>query len=128
MILNDKSIKLLDGVHPDLVSVVHKAASLMNAEKGFVVTEGLRTLKRQEELVKSGASSTLKSRHLTGHAVDLAVTVNGKVRWDWPLYHELADVMKEAAKSLSIKIECGADWKKFPDGPHFQLSWDAYPK
>ena len=40
---------------------------------------------------------------------------------------KFGDAMKAAAKELDIKIVWGGDWKKFPDGPHFQLDWKAYP-
>jgi peptidoglycan L-alanyl-D-glutamate endopeptidase CwlK len=58
--------------------------------------------------------------------VDLAATVNGKVRWDWPLYAILASVMKQAALSEHVPIEWGGDWK-MRDGPHYQLPWKQYP-
>lgn len=121
--LNVRSEKNLVGVHPDLVKVVRKAAELSEVE--FIVTEGLRTLERQKELVAKGASQTLNSRHLTGHAVDLAAVVGTEVRWDWPLYDKLAVAMKQAAKELGIDIEWGGDWK-FRDGPHFQLPIEKY--
>lgn len=120
MVLNERSEKNLVGVHPDLVRVVRKAALLIEGI-GFIVTEGLRTQQRQEQLVKAGASKTMNSRHLTGHAVDLAATVEGEVRWDWPLYRKLADVMKEAAKQEKVQITWGGDWLTFRDGPHFEL-------
>jgi peptidoglycan L-alanyl-D-glutamate endopeptidase CwlK len=121
--LNARSLKNLTGVHPDLVKVVLRTAQ----ESEFVVTEGVRTAMRQAELVKAGASQTMKSRHLTGHAVDLAVLVGGEVRWDWPLYNKLAAVVKAAAAELAVPIEWGGDWKSFKDGPHFQLPWKDYP-
>lgn len=120
-----KSKFRLVGVHQDLVAVVNRAIQLTDVD--FTVLEGVRTLERQKQLVASGASTTLNSRHLTGHAVDLGAIVGGKVRWDWPLYHKIADAMKRAARELSIPIEAGADWKKFPDGPHFQLPFNKYP-
>ncbi len=123
MTLNARSEKNLDGVHPDLVRVVRAAA----ATHDFVVTEGLRTRKRQAELVAAGASRTMNSRHLTGHAVDLAVVVNEEIRWDWPLYGKLAAGMKAAASRLAVPIEWGGDWRSFRDGPHFQLPWAQYP-
>lgn len=123
MALNKKSILRLEGVHPDLVKVVLLASDRAD----FVVTEGVRTLLRQSELVKAGASQTMKSRHLTGHAVDLAALVGGEVRWDWPLYTNLGNVVKSAAAELSIPLEWGGDWKSFKDGPHFQLPWKEYP-
>lgn len=125
MNLDDRSRKRLEGVHPDLVAVVLGAAEV--TEVDFIVTEGLRSKERQEQLVRAGASKTLKSRHLTGHAVDLAAKVGNEVRWDWPLYHKLASAMKDSAVALGIEIEWGGDWKSFPDGPHFQLPWATYP-
>lgn len=125
MILSTRSEMLLQGVHPDLVKVVKLAAS--QAETHFIVTEGVRTLVRQKELFAKGASTTMRSRHLTGHAIDLAAMVGDEVRWDWPLYHKLADQMKAAAKNLAVSIEWGGDWTTFKDGPHFQLPWNSYP-
>lgn len=121
--LSNRSLANLKDVHPDLVRVVKKALDI--SEVDFVVIEGLRTKERQLELVTAGASQTMNSRHLTGHAVDLAAYVNG-IRWDWPLYPKIAYAMKQAAKDLKIPIEWGGDWK-FKDGPHFQLPWEAYP-
>lgn len=115
----------MKGVHQDLVKVVSRAIEL--TEIDFVVTEGLRTPARQQELMKAGATRTLKSRHLTGHAVDLAALVGGQVRWDWPLYSKLATAMKQAASELNIPIEWGGDWTTFKDGPHFQLPHNRYP-
>lgn len=123
-ILNARSLKSLEGVHPDLVKVVKRAAQISELE--FIVTEGLRTVAKQKQLVAAGASQTMRSRHLDGHAVDLAAIVGGKVRWDWPLYAKLSVSMKQAAKELNVNVEWGGDWK-FKDGPHFQLSWGTYP-
>jgi peptidoglycan L-alanyl-D-glutamate endopeptidase CwlK len=125
MILSPRSEKALVGVHPDLVRVVRRAAEITTID--FIVTEGLRTQARQKQLVAAGASKTMKSRHLTGHAVDLAALVSGKVRWDWPLYAKLAEAMKLAAAELKVPLEWGGDWKSFKDGPHFQLPWNQYP-
>lgn len=124
MPLNDRSMKRLEGVHPDLIKVILKAAQI--SEVPFVVTEGLRSLDRQKQLVAAGASKTLKSRHLDGHAVDLACTVGGSVRWDWPLYEKLAVSVKQAAQEVGVPVEWGGDWE-FKDGPHYQLPWKDYP-
>ncbi len=122
--LGTRSITRLNGVHPDLVRVVKRAASISSID--FTVLEGLRTLQRQKELFAAGASKTMKSRHLDGHAVDLAPVMDGEVRWDWPLYHKLAAIVKDAAHVEGVAIEWGGDWK-MRDGPHFQLTWNAYP-
>lgn len=123
-ILGSRSLSRLKGVHPDLVLVVKRAIQL--TEVDFSVLEGLRTRTRQLELVRAGASQTMNSRHLTGHAVDLGAYVQGKVRWDWPLYHKIAGAMKRAARELEVPLEWGGDWKSFKDGPHFQLPWKDY--
>lgn len=125
MILNTRSMSNLEGVHPDLIKIVKLAAA--NAELEFIVTEGVRTLVRQKELVAKGASQTMRSRHLTGHAVDLAALIGGDVQWAWPLYDKLNAQMQAAAKALGLMVEWGGDWKSFRDGPHFQLPWLAYP-
>lgn len=128
MKLNTASEARLRGVHPDLVRVVRRcAADWADPETGFIVTQGLRTLEEQKLLRAKGASRTLRSRHLTGHAVDLAVSVRGQIRWDWPLYAKLAKAMKEAAKKEKVPLEWGGDWTSFKDGPHFQLPWAKYP-
>lgn len=122
--LNKKSLDRLSGVHPDLASVVKLAIELSDID--FQVIEGVRSKARQEQLFKAGASQTLNSRHLTGHAVDLAALVNDSIRWDWPLYFKIADAMKKAAAQLKIKIVWGGDWRTFKDGPHFELSKEVY--
>lgn len=123
--LSRRSLAALAGVHPDLVRVVKRAIEITPVD--FVVTEGLRTFERQRALVAAGASRTTKSRHLTGHAVDLAAWVAGEVRWDWPLYERIANAMKRAAGELGVLIVWGGDWPTFRDGPHFELDRRAYP-
>ena len=121
----------LEGVHRDLVRVVERARLAVP----FIVTEGLRTRERQARLVAIGASRTMNSRHLTGHAVDLAYwrddgdgsVEQGEIRWDWPLYEQIGAAMKRAAKELEVPIVWGGDWASFRDGPHFELDRKAYP-
>ncbi len=125
MKLSERSIKNLQGVHPDLVAIVHRAAEITPID--FIVTEGLRTVERQKKLVAAGASKTMNSRHITGHAVDLAPTVEGEVRWDWPLFRQLGPAVKQAAQDLGHPIVWGADWVRFKDGPHFELDRRQYP-
>lgn len=122
--LSARSLSKLEGVHPDLVKVVKLAIELTDVD--FGVTEGLRTIERQRELVAKGASKTMNSRHITGHAVDLVAYVGREVRWDWPLFHKIAAAMKQAANALGVQIVWGGDWKSFPDGPHFELDRSVY--
>ncbi len=124
--LSNKSRSRLAGVHPKLCAVVSLAITISDID--FCVLEGVRTIERQRELVASGASQTMRSRHLTGHAIDLGAMVNGEVRWDWPLYDKVAIAVKEAARRLGTPIEWGGDWTGgFKDGPHWQLPWREYP-
>ena len=141
IVLGQRSLSRLEGVHPDLVRVVKKAAALSSLD--FTVLEGLRTKERQKQLMDLGATKTMNSRHLTGHAVDLAPMVGGTVRWDWPLYHQLAEIVRSASVSENVPIRWGGTWKllsaingpitakvlsrSFPDGPHFELPRANYP-
>ena len=70
---HERSLKALAGVHPAL-SGLYDDLRTEAALRGLyvVVTEGLRSEKRQLELLRSGVSMTLQSRHLTGHAIDHA--------------------------------------------------------
>lgn len=128
--LTSRDLSRLKGVHPDLVRVVKRLAETSGIP--FTLLEGVRTIERQRELYKAGASKTLNSRHIPakngfGHAVDIAPLISGKVSWDWPLYRKLAPLMKAAAKAEKVAIEWGGDWTSFADGPHWQLPWKDYP-
>jgi peptidoglycan L-alanyl-D-glutamate endopeptidase CwlK len=123
--LGKRSIERLQGVHPDLVRVVERAIDLTTVD--FTVLEGLRSPERQQTLVASGASQTLNSRHITGHAVDLGAWVDNQVDWSWPLYTKIANAMKAAANELGVSIVWGGDWRTFKDGPHFELDRKYYP-
>lgn len=123
--LGPRSRMRLEGVHPDLVRVVDRAIEISTVD--FTVLEGLRTPERQKTLLESGASQTMNSRHITGHAVDLGAWVDSQVDWSWPLYHKIAAAMKTAAKELGVSIVWGGDWRNFKDGPHFELDRKVYP-
>ncbi len=127
--LSKRSYTALEGVHPRLVEVVELA--IARSAVDFVVIEGLRTRIRQAELLRAGATTTLNSRHITGHAVDLAAWVatgpgKGEIRWDWPLYYKIAAAMKSAATELGVQMVWGGDWKTFKDGPHYELDRSVY--
>jgi peptidoglycan L-alanyl-D-glutamate endopeptidase CwlK len=120
--LGTRSLKNLSGVHPDLVAVVNRAVEI--TKQDFTVIEGMRDISRQRQLVKSGASTTMNSRHLTGHAVDIAPW---PISWEWEDFYPIEEAMKLAADELGIDLEWGGDWKSFRDGPHWQLSRKVYP-
>ena len=145
--LSQRSLDNLIGVQPALVAVVKRAIEITKVD--FGVIEGLRTEARQRELVNSGASQTMNSRHLTGHAVDLMAYIGTRASWELNLYDDIADAMKNAAIELNTPIKWGAAWsvqdirkwygsmesamnsyiderrkqgrRPFIDGPHFEL-------
>lgn len=144
--LSAGSKKELLNVHEALVSVVERAVQISVQE--FAVHDGIRTLAEQQKMVQSGASQTMDSRHLTGHAVDLVPYINGKLRWEWPPIYLIADAMRIGASELKVPLRWGGAWdveftdsteppqdlvakyvsrrKKlglsaFIDGPHFEL-------
>ncbi|MDO4895659.1 M15 family metallopeptidase [Moraxella sp.] len=139
-VLGDGSLAKLNGVNPNLVKVVKRAIQLSSVD--FRVIEGVRTKARQAELVRKGASKTMNSRHLTGHAVDIVPVIDGKVSWDFNHYYPLAKAMAQAATELGVKVRWGGAWTvitskagtpqdwvkayragggRFLDGPHFEL-------
>ena len=120
--LGQRSLQNLSGVHPDLVAVVKRAIEL--TEQDFTVIEGIRNIDRQRKLYRTGKSKTLNSRHLTGHAVDIAPW---PISWEWEEFYPIEEAMKQAASELDVDLEWGGEWKSFKDGPHWQLSRKSYP-
>lgn len=139
-VLGERSLNNLKGVNDNLVKVVKRAIEISTVD--FRVIEGVRTKARQAELVRKGASKTMNSRHLTGHAVDIVPIVDGKVSWDFNHYYPLAKAMAQAATELGVKVRWGGAWSvitgksgtpqewvkayragggRFLDGPHFEL-------
>lgn len=155
--MDQRSEASLFGVHPALIAVVRAAhASMPAAEVSFVVTEGLRAKERQAQLYATGASRTMASRHLTGHAVDLTAWVAAAPSWQMNLYYRIAAAVREAAVMLGTPVVWGGCWealsglprgedamadavaaytqraraagqRPFIDGPHFELARAAYP-
>ena len=117
---SQRSLNNLKGVDSRLVVVASLA--LNQSPFDFIVTEGLRTKARQVQLKKQGKTRTLRSRHLTGHSIDIAVLTRAKkVTWEFAYYQQVADKFKEIAAAHGIPIEWGGDWKSFKDGVHFQI-------
>lgn len=123
--LSQRSENNLKGVHPDLVKLVRAALAVSPLD--FGITEGLRTKERQEEIVAAGKSQTMKSRHLTGHAIDFVVYIGGNINWDFSNFKIVSDVFKAKAKELGIPIVWGGDWTSLKDGPHIELDYQQYP-
>ena len=120
MSLDLKSTRCLNGVHPDLVSVIERASEAIP----FRVTEGLRTRERQKTLLAEGKSRTMNSRHLTGHAIDF---VDPKGSYDAAEMTRIAEAIKEASNDLGVAVVWGGDWTSFRDTPHVELEAHTYP-
>lgn len=146
--LSQRSLSRLEGVKDPLVEIVKRAIEITKVD--FGVTEGLRTEQRQRELVSSGASQTMKSKHITGDAVDLVAYIGSRVSWELNLYDDIADAIKQAAIYQNVSVRWGAAWhidnicdwngsmeaamndyidlrrsqgrRPFIDAPHFELS------
>lgn len=132
--LSQRSLDRLKGVNPLLVNVVKKAITLSDVD--FTVIEGVRSLERQKELFAQHKTKTMNSRHLTGHAVDLApISADGSIPWnDFEKFREIKKAMYQAAEELSVRLRWGGDWngdgvanEKFVDGPHYELPRSVYP-
>jgi peptidoglycan LD-endopeptidase CwlK len=121
---SQKSLDKLEGVHPDLAMLFKGAIGA--SPHDFSITEGLRTRERQKALVAEGKSKTMNSRHLTGHAIDIAVYKDGKISWDFQLYEQVAEYIKDVAIKQHIPVVWGGDWPEFRDGPHFELNRKVY--
>ena len=145
--LSKRSLGRLEGVKPELVAVVQRAITLTSVD--FGVIQGLRTIEEQRELVAKGASQTMKSKHLTGDAVDVMAYIGSRGSWEMSLYDDIADAFKVAAIEEDVQIRWGAAWhisdlrewdgtmqdamdeyidlrrsqgrRPFIDGPHFEL-------
>ena len=106
--LSTRSQERLMGVEPELKEVVYEAIKVTKID--FGVIEGLRTEEKQKQLVESGASQTMKSKHLEGRAVDLMAYIGGRGSWELNVYDEIADAMKEAAVKVDVAVRWGAAW------------------
>ena len=129
--LSARSIIRLDGVHPALVAVVRAAIAISKVD--FTVLEGRRTLEKQREYFNAGKSRTMASKHLSGHAVDLAPILDTdgdcdtELSWNPDHFLPINDAMQQAAANLNVKITWGGTWRSFPDSPHFEISPQEYP-
>jgi len=110
--LSQRSLDKLEGVDERLIAVVDYAISVTKVDFGVIC--GLRTIEEQRELVSSGVSKTMNSKHLEGRAVDLMAYIGSRASWELSVYDEIADAMKKGASSEGVAIRWGAAWN-LPD-------------
>lgn len=146
--LSNRSLSQLEGVNPDLVRVCKTAIELTKID--FGITQGLRTEEQQRELLRLGATTTMRSKHLTGDAVDVVAYIGSRISWEHDLYCEIAEAFRVAAREHEVKIRWGGAWtvpsiaqysgsmrqaqheyilsrreegrRPFIDGPHFEIN------
>lgn len=119
MELSELSKKRLEGVDERLTAIVIECAA--RCPFPFNVSEGLRTVEKQREYVRAGKSRTMKSKHLTGQAVDLYPLTMNRKAVDWSRFEEMADLMFQVASDLNTGIVWGGNWRTFIDKSHFEL-------
>ena len=106
--LSSRSLGRLEGVDERLVRIVKRAIELTTID--FGVTEGLRSVERQRELVAKKASKTMKSKHIDGKAVDVVAYIGPRISWELNLYDDIADAFKQAAIEEDVQLRWGAAW------------------
>jgi peptidoglycan LD-endopeptidase CwlK len=128
--LLDRAESKLAGVHP---TVREKAIELVKRAhaKGInvLITQGLRTIAEQNELYAQGRTKPGKvvtnarggySYHNFGLAFDIVIqNADGSLCWN------TGDKRWQTVGALgkSLGLEWGGGWRKFPDYPHFQLTF-----
>ena len=127
--LGRRSKSRLKGVDPKLVNVLNEVCKYFD----ITVIEGLRSQKRQNELVAQGKSKTKFGKHVWGKAVDIApYPIDWDARDD---FHYLGGFVLATATSMGVKIRWGGDWNasslfkgqrttkdnNFDDLVHFEL-------
>lgn len=107
----------LVGLSPSLVAVVRHVAASYDGR--FIIVEGKRSMVRQRELYRTGKSRTLNSKHLIGHALDVAPMLGDAVSWNWDDFTPLVEAAKRSASALGVPMIFGYDWGW--DAPHWEL-------
>ncbi len=122
-------------VKPELQKIVWEIMIKLE-EKGWkpTVAQGLRTVAQEAAHVANGTSSTMKSYHLTGLAVDI---VDEKLQWNIPVVHQFWWDYYQIASSLKVSsghLRFGIIWdhperialyKKALDAGQHTVPWFA---
>jgi peptidoglycan LD-endopeptidase CwlK len=129
-----KSQEHLATLHPDLQKILNIAIKYYD----ITILEGVRDIERQEELLRTGMSKTMDSKHLKqadgySHAVDCAINpIDWNDRERFVLLQGflkgIADMLYDQGQ-ISHRLRLGVDWDNdgnikehsFFDGPHIEL-------
>jgi peptidoglycan L-alanyl-D-glutamate endopeptidase CwlK len=125
-----RSRNRLKGVDAKLQNVLNEVVKYFD----ITVIEGVRSQKRQNELVAQGKSKTKFGKHVQGRAVDIApYPIDWKSRDD---FHYLGGFVLGIAASQGVDVRWGGDWNgsslkesarttkdnNFDDLVHFELN------
>lgn len=128
-----RSLAEIETLEPDLQIVLSKVMNWQIID--FTVIQGVRTIEEQKELVRTGKSRTMNSKHLPNRfgmseAVDIAPW---PIDWNDPeRFFFLGGLVFAAAEEMGVKLRWGGDWdsdkdfrdQTFIDLPHFELVGD----
>ena len=118
-----QSLSSLQGVDIRLQDLAFKVLQIHDCK----VTEGLRTEAQQRIYVAKGASKTMNSRHLTGHAIDMYPY---PIDWNnFKRFYYFAGLVMATAYWMDVPIRWGGDWdgdndlddQNFNDLGHFEI-------
>ena len=124
-----RSRERLNGVDAKLVNVLNEVVKYFD----ITIIEGLRSQKRQDELVAEGKSKTKFGKHVLGKAVYLApYPIDWQARDD---FHLLGGFILGVASQMDVNVRWGGDWSasslykgkrttkdnSFDDLVHFEL-------
>lgn len=122
--INSRDIADLD---PRVQPICRKHVELCDAAGiELLVTSTYRDAESQDDLYAIGRTKDMgrkpvtkakggQSYHNFRVAWDVVPLVGGKAQWNSPLWKEIIALGKQAG------AESGAEWKTFPDRPHFQM-------
>ena len=137
--LSETSLKMLKGVHPNLVNFMTELIKISPWD--FKITAGVRTaaeqnLEYQKGRTVPGVKVTkvdgykLKSNHQIkydglGYAVDIGVIVDRVYKGTWKDFHyyqDIYNIAKDKGLLQKYNIEWGGNcWRSFKDAPHWQI-------
>lgn len=116
-----RSLDVLNTVDQRLYDLANRA--LLYSEIDFGVISGLRTKQEQEHLMAIGASKTMNSKHLTGHAIDIMAWIDGRPCWEVGPYRLIHPAFEVAAHEIELPIKWGGEWGW--DFGHYEIEGGA---
>ena len=127
--LTPESEAVLSTVHPDLIAVVRKAATITKIP--FAVIRGRMDAKEIDALIADGLGKLGSyGRNYSGHAINImpvaAHDPHGLMPFG-PCYSAVADAMCLAAADLAIPVDWGGWRERDRDDSLFELRKGEYP-